>query len=99
MIQQINHLNLEQEIYAESRGAYSDNDNNNNNNNNNKIDGDDNDNKNNDDNNNVKFKTTMIRLSLYDYRDGYILVIGTITVPNTAAEDAAVNNTNNKISI
>ena len=75
MIQQINHLNLEQEIYAESRGAYSDND------------------------NNVKFKTTMIRLSLYDYRDGYILVIGTITVPNTAAEDAAVNNTNNKISI
>ena len=96
MIQQINHLNLEQEIYDESRGAYSDNDNNNNNN---KIDGDDNDNKNNDDNNNVKFKTTMIRLSLYDYRDRYILVIGTITVPNTAAEDAAVNNTNNKISI
>ena len=64
MIQQINHLNLEQEIYDESWGAYSDNDNNNNNNN--KIDGDDNDNKNNDDNNNVKFKTTMIRLSLYD---------------------------------
>ena len=39
----------------------------------------------------------MIRSNICDYSDAYILVKGTITVPNTAAEDAAVNNTNKKV--
>ena len=39
----------------------------------------------------------MIRSSLYDYNDAYILVKGTITVPNTVAQGAAVNNTNKKL--
>ena len=37
----------------------------------------------------------MISSSLCNYSDAYILVKGTITVPNTAG-DAAVNNTNKK---
>ena len=51
-----------------------------------------------DDNNNnsINFKTTMIKLSLCDYSDAYILVKGTITVPNTVPQGAAVNNTKNK---
>ena len=36
----------------------------------------------------------MIRSNFCDYSDAYILVKETITVPNTAAADAAVNNTN-----
>ena len=51
----------------------------------------------NDNNNNNKFKTSMTRLSLCDYSDAYILVNGTIRVPNTTAEGAAVNNTNKKV--
>ena len=39
----------------------------------------------------------MIRSSLCDYSDACILVKGTITVPNTAAAGAAVNNTNKKV--
>ena len=39
----------------------------------------------------------MTRSSLYDSSDTYILVKGTITVPNTAAARAAVNNTNKKV--
>ena len=38
----------------------------------------------------------MIRSSLCDYSDAYILVKGTITVPNMVAAGAAVNNTNKK---
>ena len=48
------------------------------------------------DNNNITFKTFIIRSNLCDYSDAYILVKGTITVPNTAASDMAVNNTNKK---
>ena len=33
----------------------------------------------------------------YDYSDAYILVKGTITVPNTAAADADANNDNKKL--
>ena len=69
------------EINDESRGDYNDDDNNNTN----------------DNNNNIKFKTTMIRSSLYDYNDSYILVKGTIPVPNMTAAGAAVNNTNKKV--
>ena len=39
----------------------------------------------------------MIRSSLCDYSDAYMLVKETITVPNTAAASAAVNNTNKKV--
>ena len=49
------------------------------------------------DNSNIRFKTSMISSSLCDYIGAYILVKGTITVPNTAAADAAVNNTNEEI--
>ena len=45
----------------------------------------------------IKFKTPMLRSSLCDYADAYILVKGNITVNNTAAEGAAANNTNKKV--
>ena len=45
----------------------------------------------------IKFKTTMLKSILCDYSDAYILVKGTISVTNTAAADAAVNNTNKKV--
>ena len=48
-------------------------------------------------NRHMKFKTTMLKSSLCDYDDAYILVKGTITVNNTAAADADANNTNNKV--
>ena len=48
-------------------------------------------------NSQIKFKTTMFKSSLCDYSDAYILVSGTITVPNTPADGGAVNNTNKKI--
>ena len=41
----------------------------------------------------------MIRSNLCDCSDTYILVKGTITVPDTAAADAAVSNTNKKSNI
>ena len=44
-----------------------------------------------------KFKTTMLKSSLCDYSDAYILVKGTISVNNTAAQGAAANNTNKKV--
>ena len=44
----------------------------------------------------IKFKTSMLRFSLCDYSDAYILVKGNITVNNTAGA-AAANNTNKKI--
>ena len=49
------------------------------------------------DNNNIRFKTSMIRLSLCDYSDVYILVKGNITVPTKAAAGVAVNNINKKV--
>ena len=42
----------------------------------------------------IKFKTSMLRSSLCDYSDAYILVKGNITVNNTAA---AANNDNKKV--
>ena len=45
----------------------------------------------------VKFKTSMLRSSLCDCSDAYILVKGNITVNNTAAAGAAANNTNKKV--
>ena len=48
-------------------------------------------------NNQIRFKTSMLRTSLCDYSDAYILVKGTITVANTAAADADPNNTNKNV--
>ena len=45
----------------------------------------------------IKFKTSMLRSSLCDYSDAYILVKGNITVNNTADAGAAANNTNKKV--
>ena len=45
----------------------------------------------------IKFKTTMLKSSLCDYIDAYILVKGTISGTNTAADGAAANNTNKKV--
>ena len=39
----------------------------------------------------------MLRSSLCDYSDAYILFKGNITVNNTAADGAAANNTNKKV--
>ena len=49
----------------------------------------------------IRFKTAMLRSSLCDYSDSYILVKGNISVNNTAgaagAAAAAANNTNKKV--
>ena len=48
-------------------------------------------------NSQIKFKTTMLKSSLCDYSDTYILVKGTISVTNTATAGAAANNINKKV--
>ena len=48
-------------------------------------------------NSQIKFKATMLKSSLCDYSDAYIIVKRTITVNNTAAEGAAANNINKKV--
>ena len=46
----------------------------------------------------IRFKTAMLRLSLCDYSDAYILVKGNITTfNNTASTGAAANNANKKV--
>ena len=45
----------------------------------------------------IKFKTSMLRSSLCDYSDAYILVKGNIAVNNTAAAGDVANNTNKKV--
>ena len=45
----------------------------------------------------IKFKTPVLRSSLCDYADAYILVNGNITVNNTAAEGVAANNSAKKV--
>ena len=47
-------------------------------------------------NSQTKFKTAMLKYSLCDYIDAYILVKGTITINNTGT-DAAPNNRNKKV--
>ena len=39
----------------------------------------------------------MLKLSLYDYIDVFILIKGTISVKNMAAADAVENNANKKL--
>ena len=48
-------------------------------------------------NSQIKFKTTMLKSNLCEYSDAYILVKGTISVNNTAAQGAAANNTKKKV--
>ena len=45
----------------------------------------------------IRFKTAMLRSSLCDYSDAYILVKGNISVNNTAADGTAANNTGKKV--
>ena len=45
----------------------------------------------------IRFKTAMLRSSLCNYSDVYILVKGNISVNNTAADSAAANNTDKKV--
>ena len=45
----------------------------------------------------IRFITTMLRSSLCDYSDTYILVKGNISVNNTAVEGAAANNRNKEV--
>ena len=47
----------------------------------------------------IKFKTSMLRFSLCDYSDAYILVKGNILVNNTAGAGADANNTSKKVII
>ena len=44
----------------------------------------------------IRFKTAILRSSLYDYSDAYIFVKGNISANNNAAAAAAENNTNIK---
>ena len=46
---------------------------------------------------NIKFKMSIISSNLCNYRDEYIFVKGTLTVPNTETSGAAVNNTNKNV--
>ena len=48
-------------------------------------------------NNQIRFKTSMLMLSLCDYSYAYIFVKGTITVRNIAEAGPAANNVNRKI--
>ena len=48
-------------------------------------------------NSQIKFKTIMLKSSLCDYSDAYILVKGTISVTNTAAAGVAANNINKEV--
>ena len=48
-------------------------------------------------NNQIKFKTTMLKSSLCDYSDAYILGKWNITVNIAAANGAAANNANKKV--
>ena len=47
----------------------------------------------------IRFKTAMLRSSLCDYSEAYILVKGNKTVKNTASVGTAANNTNKKSNI
>ena len=49
-------------------------------------------------NSQIKFKATVLKSSLCDYSDAYILFKGNITVNDTAADGAAANNTNKKVT-
>ena len=45
----------------------------------------------------IRFKTVLLRSSLCDYNDAYILVKGNMTVNNNAGAGAATNNIDKKV--
>ena len=45
----------------------------------------------------IRFKTAMLRSSLCDYSDGYILVKGNMSVKNNSGAGAAANNIGKKL--
>ena len=45
----------------------------------------------------IRFETVMLRSSLCDYSDAYVLVKGNISVNNIASAGAAGNNANKKV--
>ena len=47
--------------------------------------------------NQIRFKTSMLRLSLCNYSNAYILVKGSVTVRNTADAGAAANNADKNV--
>ena len=47
----------------------------------------------------IIFKTVMLKSSLCDYSDAYILVKGNTSVNNSAAEGALANNSDKKVKI
>ena len=47
--------------------------------------------------NQIRFKNLMLRSSLCDYSDAYVLVRGIITAINTAAQDQPNNGANRKV--
>ena len=47
----------------------------------------------------IKFKTAVLRSSLCDYSDAYILVKGNVSVNKTAGAGATANNANKKSNI
>ena len=49
------------------------------------------------DDSNIRQKTSIVKSNLCEYNDVYVLVKGTITVPNTAAACAAENAINKKV--
>ena len=48
-------------------------------------------------NSQIKFRNTMLKSSLCNYSDAYILAKDNITVNNTAADGVAANNTNKNV--
>ena len=48
--------------------------------------------------NEIRYKTSALRSSLHDYSNSYILVKGTIIVPNKAAQDQPNNAVNKKVT-
>ena len=50
-------------------------------------------------NNQIRFKTSMLKSSLYDYSDAYILVKGNITVIEAGVNDTRITDRKNKKAI
>ena len=48
-------------------------------------------------NSQIKFKTSMLKKSFCDYSDTYILVKGTIRIPNAETAGATANNVDKKV--
>ena len=48
-------------------------------------------------NSEIKFKTSVLKSSLCDYKDAYIVVSETISVSDTSVVDAAANNVHKKV--